>query len=112
MAGDISRKNGKSGGRPKGNNTLTAEIMRERIAAQLEPHVSKIVDMLIKKAEKGDIRAIRELFDRAYGRPISEPSSKNEFLPTACELTKEERAQISEIFRANSHGVETYALRR
>lgn len=76
MPGQTSRINGKKGGRPKSNNTLTAEVARERIAAQLGPYLEKITKVLIKKALKGDIRATKELFDRAYGRPISIPEAE------------------------------------
>ena len=70
MSGQISRENGKHGGRPKGTNAITAEMMRERIAEMLEPQVKDIVQALIKKAKKGDIRATKELFDRAYGKSV------------------------------------------
>ena len=70
MAGKTSIENGKKGGRPRSNNTLTAEVMRERIADMIAPHLEELVRTLVKKAKKGDIRAVKELFDRAWGRPI------------------------------------------
>lgn len=55
-------------GRKKGYSALKAEearrIFSEMIMAEIEP----IGKALIAKAKKGDVGAIKELFDRAFGR--------------------------------------------
>ena len=72
MSGDISRFNGKKGGRPKGSkasHTLDAERAKEyivkRVTAELEPIITK----QIEQAKIGDGIARRDLLDRAYGKP-------------------------------------------
>lgn len=67
----IARENGKKGGRPKGavsaatKEKLTAqETFRKMVEAEIMP----IARALIEKAYDGDVPAIRELLDRAWGR--------------------------------------------
>ena len=69
MAGQTSKQNGKKGGRPKGYAAIKAETAREMIASKLGEHLGPILDVMIKQAKKGDIRVIKELFDRAWGKP-------------------------------------------
>jgi len=58
----------KGAGRKKGFAAKNAEearrILSERVALEIAP----ISDALISQAKRGDIRAIHELFDRAWGR--------------------------------------------
>ena len=71
MPGEASKENGKKGGRPKGSkarHTLQASALRSYIVAQVALQKAPIVKALILKAKKGDILAIRELFDRAMGK--------------------------------------------
>ncbi len=63
-----ARENGKKGGRPKGLASIEADKMREYIAARVAEKGEAIVSVLLKKGLKGDISAIRELFDRGFGR--------------------------------------------
>jgi len=58
-------------GRPKDSKekqTLVKEqallVMREMVMKEIGP----LTDVLIKKGKDGDIQAIRELFDRAFGK--------------------------------------------
>lgn len=58
-------------GRPKGSkdpNTLVKEkamfVLREKVLAEMEP----IVEALIVKGKTGDVQAIKELFDRVFGK--------------------------------------------
>jgi hypothetical protein len=60
-------------GRKKGYAAKNAEEARKFIAERVSKEMGPIVNALIKKAKQGDIRAAKELFDRAYGRPESEP---------------------------------------
>ena len=70
MAGQTSKENGKKGGRPKGYVALEAEKARQLITERINEHLESIISALIKKAKSGDIRAIRELFDRSWGKPV------------------------------------------
>lgn len=58
----------KGAGRKKGFAAKSAEearkVLSERVAAEIGP----IAEILICKAKKGDIRAIKELLDRAWGK--------------------------------------------
>lgn len=58
-------------GRPKGSKdptTLVKEqallILREKVLAEITP----VTQALIEKAKTGDVPAIKELFDRAFGK--------------------------------------------
>ena len=57
-------------GRKKGFSALEAEKARELICRKLSENLESIIDKLIVDAKGGNIRAIRELLDRAYGKPV------------------------------------------
>ena len=79
MPGDISRENGKKGGRPKGSHTIQAEKAKAELIKTYIANIQPINEALINKAKEGDIQAIKELHDRVYGRSINpvELSGKN-----------------------------------
>lgn len=56
-------------GRKKGFAAKNAEEARQLLSERLATEIGPIADALIEQARKGDVRAIRELFDRAWGRP-------------------------------------------
>ncbi len=56
-------------GRKKGFSAIEAERAREYIVDRVNKSLEPIITSLIEKAEKGDVSAVRILFDRAYGRP-------------------------------------------
>jgi hypothetical protein len=62
-------------GRKKGYSAIESEKAREFIVQRVTASLEPIVQQLIKRAKEGDIRAIRELFDRAYGKSIQTPES-------------------------------------
>ncbi len=71
MAGLASKQNGKLGGRPKGTKTavtIAKEKAREYLARRVEEEIQPIANKLIEKASTGDVSAIKELFDRAWGK--------------------------------------------
>lgn len=71
MAGNASRLNGLKGGRPKGTPTavtVAREKAREYLVRRVEEEIEPIADKLIEKAQTGDVPAIKELFDRAWGK--------------------------------------------
>lgn len=55
-------------GRKIGFSAIQAEKARELISSRLSEELTPILDILIKQAKNGDVRATRELFDRAWGR--------------------------------------------
>lgn len=60
-------------GRKKGFSALEAEKAREFIAQKVSANLELITNALLKKAKKGDIRAIQILFDRALGKVAQAP---------------------------------------
>lgn len=66
-------------GRKKGYAAKNTEEARKFIAEKVSKEIGPIVNALIKKAKQGDVRAIKELFDRAYGRTVSNEDSKGSF---------------------------------
>ena len=63
-------QSGNPGGRPK--EKPFSDALRMEIAAAGEDHkaLRRVARALIKKAEDGEIQAIRELADRLDGKPI------------------------------------------
>ena len=56
-------------GRKIGFAARSAEEARILFAERLAEEIEPIANILISEAKKGNIRAIKELFDRAWGRP-------------------------------------------
>lgn len=65
MAGDISRENGKHGGRPR----LEATKLREALYRKVEERADELSDVIIARAIEGDVPAWREIADRVFGKP-------------------------------------------
>ena len=63
-----NRENAKKAGRKKGEATILREKAKDYLARRLEEEIAPIADKLIEKASKGDVPAIKELFDRAWGK--------------------------------------------
>lgn len=77
MPGEMSRINGASGGRPIGSkaaHTLQAQEAKAVLVRAYCENAQPINEALISKAKQGDIRAIRELHERVYGRATQELS--------------------------------------
>ncbi len=55
-------------GRKKGFAAKNAEEARKLLSERVAAEIGSIGDALISKAKEGDIAAIKELFDRAWGR--------------------------------------------
>lgn len=58
-------------GKPKGYkapHTITAEASKARLIEMASLAIEPIARALIAKAEQGDVPAIKELFDRAWGK--------------------------------------------
>lgn len=56
-------------GRPKAKRTVERERLMDYIAKRVADEGEAIVTVLIEKALKGDVIAIRELLDRGFGKP-------------------------------------------
>ena len=68
-------------GRKQGFAAKSAEEARKLFAERVAQEIVPLADILLKQAKKGDIRAIRELFDRAWGRPSQAIQLQSEKLP-------------------------------
>ncbi len=55
-------------GRKRGFAAKNAEEARKLLSERVTQEIGPISEALISQAKKGDIRAIKELFDRAWGR--------------------------------------------
>ena len=54
-------------GRKKGFAAKNAEEARRLLSERVAQEIGPICDILVSKAKKGDMRAIKELLDRAWG---------------------------------------------
>lgn len=64
-----SKENGKKGGRKKGAATIEREKAKDYIAQRIGEYMPELFNVLITKALEGDMAAIKELFDRGFGKP-------------------------------------------
>lgn len=66
-------------GRKKGPATIEREKLKDYIAQRIAEAGPMIVDALLDKAVTGDVPAIKELFDRGFGKPMQavEMTGKN-----------------------------------
>lgn len=93
-------QSGNPKGRPKGSRNLSA-ILKDMLDQDVEEDgemvkfSDAIVKRLIQKANKGDIKAIQEIFDRTEGKAKQEIKNEN-FNYNSSELSKEDIKNISE----------------
>lgn len=93
-------KSGNPKGRPKGSRNLSS-ILKDMLdqdvedEGQLVKFSDAIVKRLIQKANKGDIKAIQEIFDRTEGKAKQEIKNEN-FNYNSSELSKDDIKKISE----------------
>lgn len=59
-------------GRKQGFAAKTAEEARKLLSERVAQEIGPITDILIKLAKQGNIKAIHELLDRAWGRAPQE----------------------------------------
>ena len=67
-------------GRPKGSfakSTLDAIAVKQHLIEQYQKNAEAIHFALIDSAASGDIQAIKELFDRVYGKSLATTEVKN-----------------------------------
>ena len=63
-----NRENAKKGGRKKGLATIRSEQARALLAQMVFDEITPLGQRLIKAAKSGNIMAMKELFDRAFGK--------------------------------------------
>lgn len=90
-------------GRKQGFAAKNAEEARRLLSERVAQEIGPLCDALIKKAKSGDIRAIHELFDRAWGKAPQNATIdlSDDRLPTPIiQISKEaaERYGISPIY--------------
>ncbi len=59
-------------GRPKGSKdplTIQRETLKKYILSRIIKEKKPVIDKLLERAKAGELDAIRELFDRALGKP-------------------------------------------
>jgi hypothetical protein len=92
MAGTASIENGKKGGRPKGSkasHTLQAEAGRAFVVATIAKNLGPLIEAMVERATKGDVRAFDALMDRGWGRPVQAlVNGGNEPLRIAVEISE------------------------
>ncbi len=96
MRGGYRQNAGRKQGFAARNAEEARKLLSERLAEEIEP-ISRV---LISEAKKGNIRAIKELFDRAWGRPKQE----TEIGPS--DVGKKEIERLSEQLAGMISGVE------
>ena len=70
---------GNPAGKPPGTrhmSTLLEDAIKKVATDRGEPHDILIVRALIEQAKKGDVKAIREVFDRLEGKPVQTIDAK------------------------------------
>lgn len=93
-------------GRKKGFAAKSAEEARKLLSERVAKEIGPISDILIRKAKKGDVRAIKELFDRAWGRSFQAAEITHKSVEVPTDLFTEEQ-----IYRMAKHQVWQYENR-
>jgi hypothetical protein len=57
-------------GRPKAQHTIEAEAAKAHLVELFVAEKDAIFKALISKAKKGDVPALKELFERVWGKPV------------------------------------------
>lgn len=97
----IARENGKKGGRPKGKlakSTMDAIAVKSLYVEKAKEYALPILQALVAKALEGDVAAIREFNDRAYGKSLQKTESEVNL--TAVIVSDEERENINKTLDA------------
>ena len=87
-------------GRKKGEASILAEKTKATIAKKIEENIKPLVQVMVDEALKGNMIAMRELFDRGHGkstqavemevetRRLVVDDEPNDFIPSPVELTE------------------------
>jgi hypothetical protein len=98
---EIARQNGRKGGRKKGTRTIEAEMARAYIAKNVGRYMPMIFQALVEKAKTGDVPAVKELFDRAFGKAFQQMdfTSKGESINPSGTDVKELSQKFDDFFK-------------
>jgi hypothetical protein len=102
MAGIASKINGKKGGRPKGSiakSTKEAIELKNMYVELARERGLPIAEALIEKALTGDVSAIKEFNDRAFGKASQPMEIKATVEVGADETIKKLTEQLNEFYR-------------
>ena len=75
MGGDISRENGKKGGRPIAEATMISRIIKDKLAKKALEQFNAIVDPQFKKAKKGVFESYKDIMDRVGVKADEAPTT-------------------------------------
>lgn len=78
MSGEVSRENGKLGGRPVSQATIRAHEAKDFISEQVKNNLAPIVNKAVQQAIEGDDKARTWLSDRAWGKPLQSVTATDE----------------------------------
>lgn len=65
----------------KASHTLEAQVMREHLIQEVIKEKEPLISALIARGKKGDVQALREIFDRVLGKVKETTKIENEGLP-------------------------------
>lgn len=100
LSPDRAREVGKLGGRPKGSVTEATKKKQEaqlQLRQMVEKEIKPITDALILKAKDGDVPAIKELFDRAWGKATQPIAGDSEAPPLRIEFAGGDTQKLLDI---------------
>ena len=86
MPVNLHSEYGKLGGRPKSAATLLTQKIRDYVSERLEKDIPELYDILMEKARKGDVAAIKEIFDRGMGKATTVVTNEDGDLISAVAL--------------------------
>lgn len=85
-------------GNKKGNawgKTKEEKTAQELLREYLRPHIADIADALLKEGRKGDVPAVKEIFERAMGKTTIPVEHSGAILTS---LTEEQRAILESLY--------------
>src|SRR3989344_9292846 len=83
-------------GRKQGFAAKNAEDARRILSERIAQEIAPISEALISRAKKGDIRAIHELFDRAWGRAPQATTGSLSQEPVSIVVIRERDSSLSQ----------------
>ncbi len=97
MPGETSKLNGMKGGRPSGSkaaHTLEAQTLRQYLISRTIEEHKPLVEALIRKAKRGDLGSIKEVFERVLGKE-KDPTTPKIIVQTLQRSIEEDREKYA-----------------
>jgi len=91
-------------GRPNGSkatHTIQAQALKERLIERVLDEQEPIINALIKQAKKGQIPALREVFERVLGRVKTNIEIERNEQGNAFVLSAERERELEELLMKN-----------